>query len=205
MWLYTLTYMGRLRHQHLEEEVIFSLQLQHRKRFLRVYIMKKSSEAEENIHEYIAWVNRNARQKTKRVHTDNAVEFVVLRKGLDKIRVKLTTSTAYSRSQTDLQNTHIVRWWIKHAPCWRELVLRKDCGMKQFWMQHISKIEQPLQSWIGKVRMIYFQGKSEIILTLGHSRARHSFIKINSDVRTNWLIMLKRAYKLEPEVELSMY
>lgn len=55
--------------------------------------MKERLEVGECIHEYVASVDRNARHKTKRVHTDNAAELVAMRKGLAKIGVESATST----------------------------------------------------------------------------------------------------------------
>lgn len=71
-------------------------------RFLRAFLIKEKSEVGEYIHEYIASVDRNTRRKTKRVHTDNAAEFVALRKRLSKIGVELAKSTAYSPQSNEL-------------------------------------------------------------------------------------------------------
>lgn len=65
-------------------------------RFVCVYLLKIRTAIAEYFYEYIACINKNALHKTKRVHTNNAVELLTMRRGLAKMNIELTTSTTYS-------------------------------------------------------------------------------------------------------------
>lgn len=66
------------------------------------YLLKDKTKDAEYIYGYIVWLDRNARHKAKRVHTDNAEELLVMQKKLAKMRIDLITSTAYSAQSNGL-------------------------------------------------------------------------------------------------------
>lgn len=70
--------------------------------YVRMDLLRDRTSASEFIHEFIARVDRNAKQKTKRVHSDNAPEFISLQKGLARTVVELTTSTSYTSESNGL-------------------------------------------------------------------------------------------------------
>lgn len=63
---------------------------------VRPYLMRNRADVADNIYDFVARVDRNAKCKTKRIHCDNAPDFNALRKRIGKLGIYLTTAHAYT-------------------------------------------------------------------------------------------------------------
>lgn len=65
-----------------------------RRRCKRLHLLRQGSEIANHSHGFISWIDRNTNRRAKRLYPGNGVEFLALRKSLDKIGITLTTSFA---------------------------------------------------------------------------------------------------------------
>lgn len=64
--------------------------------YVRNDSLRTRAVAAATIHDFIAWMDRNAKHCTKWVHCDISQEFIALRIRLKKLRTELTTSSPYT-------------------------------------------------------------------------------------------------------------
>lgn len=71
-------------------------------KYVRVHFMKKRDEVVEYFENYVNWLERHSGKKVGRIHTDNAPEFVKMRKAFERKGITLTTSSPYSPQSNGL-------------------------------------------------------------------------------------------------------
>lgn len=68
-------------------------------RYVRVDLLRKRADHATDIHDYIAWMERNAEESTKKIYCDNAPELDALKSGLRKLKTEPTIETLQSCSK----------------------------------------------------------------------------------------------------------
>lgn len=81
-------------------------------RYVRAKPIMNKSETHQLCLVFIAWIERNFKSTVKRVCCDNGIEFVSMRKVLNKMMITMTTSSSYSPQSNDLSN-HVTRALMK--------------------------------------------------------------------------------------------
>lgn len=65
-------------------------------RYIRVHILKTRDRTKGYVDSYVHWIKRPTNRKVGRIHTDKALEFLQMRRDLERIGIALTTSSAYA-------------------------------------------------------------------------------------------------------------
>lgn len=65
-------------------------------RYTSVHLLIDQKDLEQYFHNCMSWIERNTKVKVIRVHTDNAPEFMRLRKAFERMRILLTTWSAHT-------------------------------------------------------------------------------------------------------------
>lgn len=71
-------------------------------RYTNVQLMRTRDEAVQNCYDFIAWLDRNAKESVERVHTDNAKKFIEMKKTLRKVGISYTTTSAHTPESNGL-------------------------------------------------------------------------------------------------------
>lgn len=99
-------------------------------RYTKVQLLTHRGEVEPHIQEHIAWLERVTGKSVKRVHADNAKEFLSLRTTLKKSGIRLTTSSAYTPTSNGVAER------INRTPLDKVWAMIKEAGMKTaFWVR----------------------------------------------------------------------
>lgn len=99
-----------------------------RHRFALVQIPARLEETAALIMEYIAWWNHNSEEPVKRVHGDNAIEFLVMKEELDKMGIELTTTSVHTPESNGLSRR------MNRKLMDKTLSLLQEARLPQQWM-----------------------------------------------------------------------
>lgn len=71
-------------------------------RYIRVHILENRNNLKGYFHSYVQCVERQTNKKLGRIHTDNAPEFLPIRREFERIGITLTTFSAYTPQENAL-------------------------------------------------------------------------------------------------------
>lgn len=126
----------------------------------RGHVLMDYKELEQYFHNFISWIERNTKLEVVRMHTNNAPEFITLRKGFERIEIVLTSSSAHTpqsnRLAEHINRTLLDRVWgmLQHPPLdervWGE-ALKHTADLHNHTATPILKNRTPLKTLLRTV------------------------------------------------------